>query len=487
MSLKRLLALCAALLLALGAFDVRAESYVRASTRINFYYQHDGGGRNEKSVWDSLLENRLLALYGHGEIYHDATTDRYLTGRGCCLFSFSHAYQYLRGYAATKSRMADILFEFLSVKPLWKKTDSTMSPPSAHALYAAYFAKLPGINKYAVSNLDSFSKLKAFFEGNKGVVIVNAPSHYVIAVGAVKHGGRQYVQIVDSLISATVRDTRVSVAYSMDFSTVYTPQNAVNYEESVHEYWIPYTELSKCKLRYAFTAGSAPEVPKFMPEKSVFILLPGQSKLIAFDELIEEVAFESLTPGVCTVDETGLVSFAGEGEGTVRAVSRDNPLHMCEVKVYCVSPEENALSVNTQGEELRNPYEGLSLPAGSRFVWADPAPQECGIHTLALSLLDPDGDEAARLSVTAVVVRPEDVLSVPDGVILIEQGAFEETAFVWAALPASVRTVQSGAFPESVKAAFVGNPFCGIGQGAFPEDCVLFYDYGAYLNWLKAE
>ena len=90
MSLKRLLALCAALLLALGAFDVRAESYVRASSRINFYYQHDGGGRNEKSVWDSLLENRLLALYGHGEIYHDATTDRYLTGRGCCLFSFSH-------------------------------------------------------------------------------------------------------------------------------------------------------------------------------------------------------------------------------------------------------------------------------------------------------------------------------------------------------------------------------------------------------------
>ena len=117
--MKRLLALCAALLLALGAFDVRAESYVRASSRINFYYQHDGGGRNEKSVWDSLLENRLLALYGHGEIYHDATTDRYLTGRGCCLFSFSHAYQYLRGYAATKSRMADILFEFLSVKPLW--------------------------------------------------------------------------------------------------------------------------------------------------------------------------------------------------------------------------------------------------------------------------------------------------------------------------------------------------------------------------------
>ena len=479
--MKRKLLCAFLLLLALTAGGLcHARSYVDASSRINFYYQHDGGDRNRPGVWDVLLSDRLLALTGHGEIYHDSTTDRFLTGRGCCLFSFAHAYQYLCGYASSNRQKADILYKFLSVKPKWSDTGSSISPPGAYPLYANVLAAQPGVRKYTGA-LDSFSKLVSFFEGNKGVLIVNAPGHYIIAVGAVKHNGTQYVQVVDSLLSATVRSDRITYGKSMDFTVTYRDANAESYEASVHEYWIPYSQfVSKCKLRYAFTAGTAPAIHDFYAEKSAMILACGTTDRIVIETDSENIAFESLAPDICEVDALGRLIWMDEGTAMVRAFNPEDTRDEIFVTVHCINPEGGQVIRAEPGAKIPDLYEDIPLPRGAYVRYEAVAPEESGLYEWVYEFIDPYGDCVCQTTATLAAVAPEKLLSLPESIRCVEAGAFTDTDFAFVFLPEHIGKIEAGAFGDSVVAVFARCPESAIEDGAFPDEARLFW--GEWIN-----
>ena len=473
-------------MLALSAGLVcHAQSYVNASSRINFYYQYDGGSRSKPGTWDRLLRSRLLAISGHDTIY--PYTDQYLTGRGCCLFSFAHAWQYLLGYASTSAQKADILYNYLAIKPVWSNKDSSLSPPNARAFYAAYLAKQSGVSTYATSKLTTFSSLQSFFEGGRGVLIVNAPGHYIIAVGAVKYGGTEYVQVVDSLMSATVRTDRLSYGKSMDFSLTYTPDNAAQYQEQVHEYWIPYSELkSKCTVRNAFTAGSAPRENRFRLVKDTIILPEGQTYTLALEGAADILAYESMDTDICAVDAMGTLTFRAEGQTRVRVYSQDNPQNEVYAFVTCISPAENPTVVVELNRELPNPYAELELPEGAEVV-SDPVQADsAGLFAAVYSIVDSYGDAVWRTQAQVVAVDPEKLICIPEGIALVESGAFEENRAQFVYVPETVARLESGAFGNTdVRIVLAA---CGEGaleSGAFPEGAIMIYDKDAIGRWLS--
>ena len=478
--------LCALLiLLALSAGALcHAQSYVNAAGRINFYYQHDGGGRNQPGVWDALLRNRLLAISGHDSIYYNDKTDRFLTGRGCCLFSFAHAYQYLKGYAASSAQKADILYQFLSIKPVWSASGSTLSPPNAHSYYAAYLLKLGGIRQYT-GELDTFSRLQSFFEGNRSVIIVNAPGHYIIAVGARRYGGVQYVQVVDSIMSATVRSSRITYGKSMDFSVTYTESNAALYEADVHSYWIPYSQFAaKCKLRYAFYTGSAPRENNFKLIKDKIILPEGQTTNLALQSAADILAYETSDPNVCEVDGLGRLIWMGEGKASVRVYAPDNPQNEAYAEVYCIRPRRDTLVIADAGARTDNPFADISLPHGAKIVYDPFAPQSAGVYKTLYRFVDPDGDTVCEVPVTLAVVEKNGLFILPDGLRLIERGAFDGVPFATLVVPASVTHIESGAFSESgITLVLAACGETAVETGAFPEGARVFYDGEAIQRW----
>ena len=487
MKIKRLCALILVLALSAG-FVCHAQSYVKASSRINFYYQHEGGARNEPGIWDTMLRDRLLALSGHNSIYYDSSTDRYLTGRGCCLFSFAHAYQYLLGYAASASQKAGILYKYLSIKPVWSNKNSTLSPPNAHTFYAAYLAKQSGVRTYSKSKLNSFSALRNFFEGGKGVLIVNAPGHYIIAVGAVKHGGTEYVQVVDSILSATVRTGRLSYGKSMDFSVTYTPDNASRYEEKVHEYWIPYSEFkSRCTVRYAFTSGSAPRENRFKLVKDTVLLPEGQTYTLTLEGTADILAYESLDPEICTVDAMGALNWLDEGQAQVRIYAPDNPQNEVYADIYCIQPEENPTVIAETGRAVPDPF-SLDLPNGAK-VECDPAvPETTGMTEAVYTILDSYGDAVWSTLAQLAVIDPDKLLLLPEGLKTVETGAFEENGAESVYIPETVIRLESGAFDHTnVRIVIAACQETALQSGAFPEGTSVICDKAAIERWLKNE
>ncbi len=317
--MKRIILLIGLLLLCAYAVS---ETWGDASSRVNFYYQYDGGTTDEPGTYDLLLADRLKALCGHDSIYYNSNTNKYLTGRGCCLFSFAHAYQYLCGYSGSNALKADILYRFLSTKPVWSDTGSSLSPPNAAGIYAQSLAAQPGVNSYGAS-LSTFSKLKAFFEGRQSVLIMNVPGHYFCAVGCIEHGGVQYVQVIDSTLSGTIRTGRCTQAKSFDFSQTYTPANVLNYAAGVHQYWLPYSEFSsKCRIKYAYRAAKAPAVNPLTTDRDELILLAGESAPMNIQGTDRELEY------ICS-DET--VASGSEG-GVVHALAPGRACVTCRIK-----------------------------------------------------------------------------------------------------------------------------------------------------------
>ena len=484
MKRKLLFALFLALVLSAGAL-CHAQSYGSVAARINFYYQHDGGERNQPGIWDVLLRDRLRAISGHDTIYYDSSTDKYLTGRGCCLFSFAHAYQYLTGYAASTSRKADILYQFLSIKSVWSNKGTSLSPPNGHTYYAAYLAKQSGVSKYS-GDLSSFSKLVDFFEGGKGVIIVNAPGHYIIAVGARKYGGTQYVQVVDSIMSATVRDSRLSYGKSMDFSVTYTQQNAAAYEAAVHEYWLPYSEFAeKCKLKYAFRSGSAPRENRFRLVKDQILLPEGHSYTLALEGASDLLSYESLQPDVCQVDAMGELVWKSEGQATIRVTSPDNPQNVAWAQVYCVRLPEDPLVIAKAGGAVPAPVDLTDFPAGAELLYQSATPAETGLYSMPYTLLDAFGDAVAVEQYRLAAVEEGRALTIPSSVRILESGAFEETPFTCVCLPWTVTRVESGAFDSSaVRLVLAACDESAVESGAFPEGAQILFDREAVEAWL---
>ncbi|MBQ3669367.1 MAG: hypothetical protein II920_09115 [Clostridia bacterium] len=484
MKLKALILIFIALALSAGALCF-AASYGSASSRISFYYQHDGGGRSEPGVWDELLRYRLLAVSGHDQIYYDSSTDRYLTGRGCCLFTFAHAYQYLKGYAGTSAQKADILYEFLSIKPSWSNTGSSLSPPSAHRYYAAYLARQSGITEYS-GELDTFRQLTSFFEGRKGAVIVQAPGHYILMIGARTYNGVQYVQVVDSIMSATVRSGRLSYGKSMDFSVTYTPANAALYEASVHEYWLPYSEVVEtCRFRHAFRAGSAPHEVRFRLVKDRILLPEGQSYTLELEGDTDGLLFESLRPDICEVDANGTLLWQGEGQASVLITSSDGSNSSALAEVYCVRLPEQPLVIARTGEEVQDPISLDGMPTGTKLSVSAPEATESGLYEGMYRLVDPYGDTVAEMPFRLAVTNEGSTLYIPASIGVIENGAFAQASFDCVVLPASVALVEEGAFDGApVRLVLAACDASAVDGGAFPEGAALVFDKDVVEAWM---
>lgn len=455
--------LLAALLLIASA---SAATYVDADTRVRYYYQYEGAPKDSAGTWDKLLADKLYALYGHNSIYMDSSTSKYLTGRGCCLFSFSHAWQFLLGKSSGQTAQAAILYGYLKQNPKWSNTGSTTSPPNAASYYASYLGKQSGITSYSVSNLKTYSSLSSFFNGGRGCIIVNAPGHYILAVGCTTYNGTQYVQIVDSVLSGTIRTGRCTLAKSMDFSTTYTPANAETYTPKVHQYWLPYSQFStQCKLSYAYKSSASPGEIKLKAEKSSLLLARGGSAAINVTGTSEALTYSSSNTSICTVSSSGLVTAKAAGEAQIVCSVKSNPYYstVVTVMVFEVPDTETILA------EIGKPIEfNPVLPAGATAGLDSAYVDEPGVTDISAHIYDKYGDVVKTVTLTVICPDFGTTLSIPATVTHIYGEAFSQTGMEYIILPESVEYIGERAFADSgLKAVIVLNGDCAISSAAF--------------------
>ena len=471
MKFGKLLPVILALLLALSAC---AESSV--ANRISFYYQLDGGITDMPGKWDRMLADRLQALYGHDRIYENASTNSYLTGRGCVLFSYSHAYQYLFGRAQTEADMADILYNYIAVNPKWSNSGSSASPPNAATYYASYLTGR-GITRLASDQYGTFTSLSTLLNSGKGVCIISVRGyHDVIAVGTTTHDGVQYVHIVDSILSGTLNTDRLSTAYSMDFGTVYSRSNAGSYNRDVHEYWVSYSDFSsKCTIKSAFRAGKAPAANPLRAESTRLVLTAGQSGQIRLSRggaAVTEAEFVSSAPGVCSVNESGLVTFVSEGYA--RVTCRDTSGSTASVDVYCYTCAGGQIIDAKEGIPLPLPTVTGALPDGC-FAAAD----EEGLTDVRVYTAD--GKELFRVSAIVRIGEGGRVLNLPPSLVTVGERAFEGCAAEIVRVPASVKSIAPYAFAGSnVKYVILATNRTAYAENSFPKGTVFITDPTAF-------
>ncbi|MCR4621497.1 MAG: leucine-rich repeat domain-containing protein [Clostridiales bacterium] len=490
--MKKFLALICLFCLACSIVPRAAEAATDliGSSRIGFYYQYAGGGKDQKGTYDTLLASRLYSLYGHSTIYMSSSTSKYLTGRGCCLFAHAHAYQFLLGKAATNEQRADILYKFLKIKPKWSNTGSSMSPPNSESIYKNYLASLPGVSLYS-GNMNTASAVASFFTGGKSVAIVHVPNHFVCAIGCTVYNGTRYIHIVDSAITGTIAKGRLQKAYSLDFSTTYTVSNVVDYSGKVFEYYLPYSEFTKtntsikAEFRAAFVAGSMPAY-RLIPQKDELLLTQGSSAQIVITNSEETIAYTSSNVNVCTVSSTGLVTYVGPGTAKVTCGEIDALRNSCTVNVCCVQTDTSGTLVAGVGEKPKPRLLSGTLPAGAKFVLSDQDTSYVGARVITVKLLDKNGDEVARYNLTLAVVSPASTLVLPAGLKVIESGAFENSgAFLTLVIPPSVDQIGAGAFAQSQPAVvFCADP--SLVSGMFGGNTVVVNDPDAYYSWANS-
>lgn len=471
--MKRVRALCI-VFVCLFALCACAESYCDASGRINFYYQYDGGARSVKGTYDKLLSDRIRKLTNGKHSAIVPKDDQYLTGRGCCLFSYAHAYQYLCGYAATQSDKADILYKFLAAKPVWSLTGSSLSPPSACSIYADCMVKQSGVKRYRGS-YNTFSDLQSFFYKHNSVLIVNAPKHFVIAVGCTEHNGVKYVQIVDSIMHGTIQSGRCSYGYSMDFSVKYTADNSMSYSPSVHQYWLPYSEfLAKCTVKYAFYTGSLP--PEYVLSCDYSRVILGLNETVFLNtQGAEGLVYEVGDPEIASVDADGNVTALAAGETYVRFWSPENPYHVKQVPVYCyewIYPEETVFPITEGSAEPALPVLNGTLPSDFGLEWS--CTEEDGI-TAEATLTDASGTVYASRDYGLIGPDTLALLRLPSGVKVLEAYAFENSGAHFVYIPSGVDRIDSGAFAScEVRAVFLEDPDFIPAEDAFDTDPVFY-------------
>lgn len=457
--MKRPVALALVLLL---CFVACADTYCNTGGRINYFYQLDGGKTDEEGTYDKLLVPVIRDITNGAHSSIVPKDNKYLTGRGCDLFSYGHAYQYLLGYAGSTQAKANILAIYLRGKSgqshTWSSSAvSTLNPPSACALYAATLDAQPGINKYSGS-VGTFSGLAGLFNGCRGLCIVNAPGHYVCAVGCTVHEGKQYVLIVDSIMSATLRNDRCGYGYSYDFSMRYDQSNAKQLEAAVHQYWMPYdTFRAKCTIKYSFYVGTAPKSYKLdSPYREAAVVREGDS----FDLCVYEMSgyddafyFESADPSVATVDENGIITAVTPGETVIRcysdgtSFSQGNPIQVLDIPVYICEKLNTDYVYLMQDGIYPEVLLGCTLPGCVRVYWSE------------------DG--------TAVIgdIYGNEFFS--EKYRLIDKSARRVV------LASSVTSVEYEAFADvPVDYVFADNADIEISPDAFGEDTLLFYSVG---------
>ena len=364
----------------------RADTYCDTSGRINYFYQLDGGNTDEEGTYDKLLVPVIREITGGAHTCIVPKDNQYLTGRGCDLFSFGHAYQYLLGYAGGLQAKADVLAKYLrgisGQSHSWSSSAiSTLNPPSAASLYAATLDKQSGVSKYQKST-GTFDGLRNLFNGCRGVCIVNAPGHYIIAVGCTVHDGVEYVLIVDSIMSATLRDSRCGYGYSFDFSTRYDQSNARFIEADIHQYWMPYSTFkAKCTIKYSFYVGTEPKSYSIdSPYKNAAVTAVGNKLNLCVTESVESGGlfhFISEDPSVAQVDENGIITGISAGETVIicyndsACYSDGEPFAVLTVPVYICEYVEPGSFYLMENGIYPDVISGCFLPGCVRCDWSE--------------------------------------------------------------------------------------------------------------------
>lgn len=222
------------------------QQYRGASKASNTKY-----GKYTRGYWDKALAEKYdgLAVAQNPEGY-----TRYLSNRGCRLFTFAHAVQLLTGEKASADRQLEILAEFLRVDD---------DPPNAKENYAAYLLQAygPKHGVKMVSVAQTWSDVQAHFDQG-GVIVFNSGGHIALAVDYTEReiGGKteQLVLLIDSACEATARRVVSGVCYNGSFTKTYVKSRGV--KPAWNEYgrlWIRYSDFAQGTWQACFTSTTA--------------------------------------------------------------------------------------------------------------------------------------------------------------------------------------------------------------------------------------
>ena len=237
-----------------------AYAYVSADNRIAYYQQTREaawtGSQYDPGYWDSQLDTIGSGIQGD------------LSDRGCGLFTFAHAIQWLTG---NKLQTDNELISLLSI--LASKNDD---PPSAQASkdYVEYILSEETYKEHNIEDITSslprnWEAVKRHFD-NGGVIIFAGDGHYSLAIGytekEIDGENMQLIQVVDSQIRS--RAKRVSTSFSWDFSKCYKAHYDANQKKYVFdstqpddsEYgqmWITYSDLEAKGWRACLTSTTS--------------------------------------------------------------------------------------------------------------------------------------------------------------------------------------------------------------------------------------
>lgn len=261
MTMKKFLALVL-LVYAVLIAQVSA-AFADNASNVSFYQQYRGStaaedkthGPYTSGYWDKVIAERYDGL---AVIQNPNGTYRYLSNRGCRLFTYAHAIQRLTGEKATEDRQIEILKDLLKVNP---------DPPNANGDYAKYieekYASEHGVEQVSnsVSEDMSWTEVSAFFV-NGGVIVFNSGGHIALAVDYLEKeidGKKQeLILLIDSSARSTAKRLKSGICYNGSFSKTYNKSKDVLPSwNSYGRLWIKYSDFTAGDWQAAFTSRTA--------------------------------------------------------------------------------------------------------------------------------------------------------------------------------------------------------------------------------------
>ena len=280
-----MLLLCAILFMQTGtAFAADAEFY---QCDIGFFNQYKGlsssSAQSAKSYWDKQLESQYglkICEYNDGK----KTTTPNISGRGCNVLRYAHAYQILSGIKIeTDEEKVDLLYRLLtcSIKSTTSLTDgercnTSLCPPESETEYYNFVRNETGAkNDSSLKSIEKNGTLKShptpeqivkFFSEKGGVInlrILNyskKSGHFILATGYKYDDKNQlWIHIIDSSTGTTVKaytenGTKSDICIPCDEALAPLPIGAPaknyvgayeqnKYNKQGNHYWIKWDDL----------------------------------------------------------------------------------------------------------------------------------------------------------------------------------------------------------------------------------------------------
>lgn len=265
---RKIIAFCVTVLLLCSAIITinieNAYAYTDTADRIAYYQQYRGATYVGDDVATGPFTSGYWDAAGLTVAKEPGGSYMYLSNRGCRLFAYGHAVQWLTGEKASSTRQIQILSEFLQVDN---------DPPNANDEYASYLVSKYG-SKYGIKKVSvtkSWAAVTAHFD-NGGVIIMGGDGHISLAVGYTERviGGKstKLIQVVDSTIRSRAKRVSSGVSYSGGFGTTYT-KSSLPGSSAYGQMWITYDDFAKIGWQACFTSTTAKNMQEIVPVDSV--------------------------------------------------------------------------------------------------------------------------------------------------------------------------------------------------------------------------